>query len=84
MRSVNSSSLSQAWNCLAADRKQDNYPPCSPAVPGGPALSRIRAWGGGGGRYESAPGGRPEFNRFELGDTAKAGKRRTQESPRCR
>lgn len=46
MRSVNSSSLSPAWNCLAADRKQDNYPPCSPAVPGGPALSRIRAGGG--------------------------------------
>lgn len=49
MRSVNSSSLSPAWNCLAADRKQDNYPPCSPAAPGGPALSRIRAGGGGRG-----------------------------------
>lgn len=38
MRSVISSALSQAWNYLAADRKQDNYPLCSPAV------ARDAAW----------------------------------------
>lgn len=39
--------------------------------------------GGGAGRYECASGGRPESNRFEVGDTARAGKRRARGSPRC-
>lgn len=47
MRSVNSSSQSPARNCLAADRKQDNYPLCSPAFPRDAALSLMGAGRGG-------------------------------------
>lgn len=50
-----------------------------PSGPRGTGLVADPGWG----RYECASGGRPESNRFEEGDTARAGKRRARGSPRC-